>query len=172
MARAFGAEEKNNIQRSVYGRQLAITRLTFGQPRSSFIALDAFGFILKGKPKAWVESRVPFYAIDDAQRRDDFYCTVRNLVGGSETAAGSLRYQIKIALFGVQDREGNYKLLETSKADEAGSEQAERFWRETEAEFRETLDRLAIMEDPSDEGHEIRQRWLRDIRRAGASHFR
>ena len=146
--------------------------VTLGQPRSSFIALDAFGFTFKqAQPKAWVESRVPFYAIDDAQRRDDFYCTVRNLVGGSETAAGSLRYQIKIALFGVQDREGNYKLLETSKADEAGSEQAERFWRETEAEFRETLDRLAILEDPSDEGHEIRQRWLRDIRRAALRIF-
>ena len=71
----------------------------------------------------------------------------------------------------ASNTEGNYKLLETSKADEAGSEQAERFWRETEAEFPETLDRLAILEDPSDEGHEIRQRWLRDIRRAALRIF-
>ena len=126
--------------------------------KTSHHIANAFGFDMdKMKPLAWVESRVPFYAIDDAKTRGDFYLTVRRLVAGAETAAGSLRYQIKIALFGVKDRDGNYKLLETSKADEAGREQAERFWRETEGAFREALDQLAKMEDSTDESHEIRR---------------
>ncbi len=141
--------------------------VALGQPQSSFVALDAFGFTFKqAQPRSWVESRVPFYAIDDAKTRDEFYRTVRNIVAGAETAAGSLRYQIKIALFGVEDRDGNYKLLDTSNTDEVGREQAERFWRATEDEFREVLDRLAAMEDPSDESHEIRKGWLKVIKRA------
>lgn len=141
-------------------------------PKGALHIANAFGFDMDNmKPLAWVESRAPFYAIDDGKARDAFYLTVRYLVAGAETAAGSLRYQIKIAFFGVQDWDGNYKLLETSKADEIGREQAERFWRLTEDTFRETLDGLAKQEDPSDESHGVRKRWLRDIRRAALCIF-
>ena len=133
---------------------------------------NAFGFDMDSmKPLAWIESRAPFYAIDDAKTRDEFYRIVRNLIDGAETAARSLRYQIKIALFGVEDRDGNYKLLDTSNTDETGREQAERFWRETEGDFRETLDQLVEMEDPSDESHEIRRKWLQIIKRAALGVF-
>ena len=93
------------------------------------------------------------------------------MAGGSEAAANALRYQIKVALFGVQDRDGNYKLLETSKTDEIGREPAERYWRQTETQFRELLDALPGATIPRTRTRNTRKGWLKVIKAAALRIF-
>lgn len=83
-----------------------------------------------------------------------------------------MKDQIRIARFGFSDGKGGYKHeLSREVAPKVGREQAERFWRATEGEFREVLDRLAAMDDPSDESQEIRKGWLKLIKRAALGIF-
>jgi CRISPR system Cascade subunit CasA len=143
------------------------------KPKSSVVCLDASGFIFKqAQPVAWVESRIPFYTIAGDDARNGFYLTARNLIGGSETAANELKEQIRIPRFGFGDGKGGYKHeLSREVAPKVGREQADRFWRGTEGEFRKALDRLAEMEDPSDQSHEIKKTWLNIIKRAALRIF-
>jgi hypothetical protein len=90
---------------------------------------------------------------------------VRHLVGGADATANKLRDCIQIACYGVADSTGYSHQLSREVAEQVGREHAERFWRTTEARFREILDNLTQSSNPSDEDQSIRRDWLDYIRR-------
>ncbi len=108
------------------------------------------------KVLAWVEGSAPLYLLA-ADRENDFYGTCKNLVLGASEAAGAIVMAIKIA--------------RSTDGKEVGREQVERFWRQTESEFRRLLQELVGGDDPADGNEELRKGWLRTIKIAALRIF-
>jgi CRISPR type I-E-associated protein CasA/Cse1 len=127
--------------------------------------VDAFGFVFKqAQPRAWTEIIAPLFVMED-DKYTRFLLTVKWLIDGAEEASRALRTQIKVARFAVRDSEGTYKFTDSQRSTETGDNQVELFWRVTETRFRNILNNLAGLPDPSDEDQRIRKNWLNYIRR-------
>ena len=119
------------------------------------------------KARAWLDARIPYFdpppEINADQWSDQFLKSARNLVAGADAAAGALRFRSRLACFGTLDREnGTYSLPKNSGGKDAFEDLIERFWRETESAFRETL--TSLRGNPSDEEKSIRETFLKALR--------
>ncbi len=134
----------------------------------------AFGYDMDNmKARGWLEARIPFFDVppwgDPAAWPQFFHQMARKLVAGTDEAANTLRYQIKIALAGKLNKEGHYRPGE-SLPKNAFSEIQERLWREMEGEFRKALVALRGTKDahgdPQDAApHPVRGVFLDALRR-------
>ncbi|MBN8943568.1 MAG: type I-E CRISPR-associated protein Cse1/CasA [Rhizobiales bacterium] len=132
--------------------------------------IEAFGFDMDNmKARQWLEARFPWVKVHD-EAHGDLRQALSETIAGADAAARTLRYAIKIALFG-QARDGSYRLPETLPLD-ALPEPAERFWRETEADFRDLLGRLTLhFEHGAAPTIDLKQNWRGTLRHRALSIF-
>lgn len=125
------------------------------------------------KARGWLEARIPFFdpphGADLNAWPQHFRTQAENLVNGADAAAGQLRGQIKIGLTGRPNRDGRYVADENLPMD-AFSDVVERFWRETEADFRAALAKLRGT-DAVDADKTLRGDFLKTLRSKALSIF-
>jgi hypothetical protein len=117
------------------------------------------------KARGWLDVRIPFFSpppeSDGARWSKRFYESVDYLVAGAEEAAAALRYRLRLAKFGNWDGKA-YSLPKTSPGKDAFNDLYERFWRDTETDFRAALERLR--DDPLDQQWEVRRAFCGALR--------
>lgn len=117
----------------------------------------AFGYDMDNmKPRNWVEGEWPLPLISDENAREDLEAFVQQAIKGAETVSRFLVRAVKSALFDrPADAAGDYGFI------------AERFFRETEAVFHETLAaaedaiRTGSSANPGDPTLESRLAWAK-----------
>lgn len=140
-----------------------------GEPWQSGVL--ALGFDMDSmKARGWLDARVPFFdpPPDRPKWSDEFRTTAERLVAGTEEAAKALRGSTKVAVAGVRDRDGRYRIPETLPRD-AFAELIEELWRETEPAFRHSLAKLR--DTPADETKALREAFLKVLRKTALSLF-
>jgi CRISPR system Cascade subunit CasA len=134
--------------------------------------VEAFGFDMDNmKARQWLEVRFPWVPVYGADGRD-LRELLRQMIQASDEAARSLRYTVKLALYGQRHNAGGYKLPDTLPRD-ALPEPAEQLWRETEPAFRGWIDKLVKAVDGEDgtETTPLKHDWLRELNRAASGLF-
>lgn len=125
----------------------------------------AFGYDMdKMKARAWVESEMPLWLLNDEDARIQFARFVDDMINGAGTVAGRLTSAVKEALYErPTDAHGDYGYI------------AERFYRDTEAEFHHMLDEAAETFasdlDVDDPVIPLRRTWLRVMKDAALQLF-
>ena len=125
----------------------------------------AFGYDMDNmKARDWIESEMPLWLMDDAATRDWLENFIGRATAGAGTVARLLTGAIKSALYDKPaDANGDFGFI------------AERFYRETEAAFFDTLGKAvrSIDENPDSEDPTIQERgrWLAPIKTAALRLF-
>ena len=111
--------------------------------RRSRTRFAAFGYDMDNmKARAWIESEMPIWLLEDAEVRDLLDGFIRRATKGADTVARLLTQAIKSARYDrPSDASGDFGFI------------AERFYRETEGEFYAALDEASnlIERDPDDD---------------------
>jgi CRISPR system Cascade subunit CasA len=103
--------------------------------------VEAFGFDMDNmKARQWLEVRLPWVPVYGSNGKD-LRELLRQMIQASDEAARSLRYAVKVALYGQRQKAGGYKLPDTLPRD-ALPEPADQLWRETDSAFRGRVDEL------------------------------
>ena len=125
----------------------------------------AFGYDMdKMKARAWVEGEIPLRCYDNAERIGEIELFIHDATSGAATVAGLVIRGVKSALYDrPRDARGDYGFV------------AERFFRDTEAEFYAALDDAAdeIERQPrsGDPKRTARTRWAAVVARAAIRLF-
>ena len=125
------------------------------------------------KARAWLEARIPYFDPPPTESDGDawsarFRACAAQLVAAADKAAGELRSKIKIAQTGKLNREGRYRAAEMLPKD-AYADLIERFWRETEIDFKAALGKLRHV--PDDPDKLIREGFLVALRKKALELF-
>jgi CRISPR system Cascade subunit CasA len=134
--------------------------------------VEAFGFDMDNmKARQWLEMRLPWVPVYGVAGRD-LRELLRQIIKASDEAARSLRYSVKLALYGQRQKAGGYKLPDTLPRD-ALPEPAEQLWLQTDAQFRKQVDQLvdALDSGGGPETSLMKTDWLRLLQRTGFSLF-
>jgi CRISPR system Cascade subunit CasA len=127
----------------------------------------AFGYDMDNmKARGWLEARIPFFhpppGADTDAWPQQFFPMAKALVEATDTAASYLRSQVKIAVTGKLNREGQYRASENLPKD-AYADLVERFWRDMEPVFRDAMAKLR--DAPADTDTTIRTAFAGHLRR-------
>ena len=127
--------------------------------------LSAFGYDMDDmKARAWVESEMPLWLMEDTGSREWLEKFIGHVVAGAGTVTRLLTKEVKTALYGQPPKKKtnrSYELPKKTKGDYGFIE--ERFYRETEPAFYAELRKAvcAIEEDPDgdDPTLQTRESW-------------
>ena len=131
-------------------------------PRRDGMRLTAFGYDMDNmKARAWIESEMPFWLMEDTASREELEKFIRHAVAGADTVNRLLTKEIKTALYGQPPKKKTNRSYEPPKkmSGDFGFI-AERFYRETEPAFYAALREVgrAIEEDPDGVAPTLRTR--------------
>jgi len=125
--------------------------------------LVAFGYDMKkNKARAWIESEMPLWLMEDTASREWLEKFIGQVVAGADTVTRLLTKEVKTALYGQPSMKKktnrSYELPKKTKGDYGFI--AERFYRETEPAFYAALREAvrAIKEGPDGDNPTLRTR--------------
>jgi len=150
-------------------------------PWQSSVQAWGYDIIKNMKARSWLEARIPYFdppfGADPDAWPQHFITQAKNLSSGAREASSVLVTQTRLATFGAWDgRTNRYVLPKKSAGKKAFSDVVERFWRETEKEFRDALATLrrgtaADPNDPRDTDRSVRGDFLKALRRKALDLF-
>ena len=127
--------------------------------------LSAFGYDMDNmKARGWVESEMPLFDLSDEDKSEQLRDLAHALVAAAEIAAFELTRAVKAALYETpKDAPGDFTFI------------AERFWRDTEMAFFDSLrslaDRLEAEPDDEDPAEPQRRTWPAVLSRSALDIF-
>jgi CRISPR system Cascade subunit CasA len=131
--------------------------------------LAAFGYDMDNmKALRWVSFVAPWLPGLDADNGAEHARMMSALIKGGEEGASALRLAVRVAHYGVRDREGRYSVPDTVKRD-GGIDPTPEFWAVTEAAFREAVQGFA--DRAGDEDHATRLTFLAALKREARDLF-
>lgn len=134
-------------------------------PMRSGTRFAAFGYDMDNmKARAWIESEMPIWLLDDAEVRDWLAIFIRRATKGADTVTRLLTQAIKSARYDrPSDASGDFGFI------------AERFYRETEGEFyaalNEASDLIEKNSDDDDPAEQACENWAQVMARAALRLF-
>lgn len=136
-------------------------RLEVGAPQAG---ISAFGYDMDNmKARQWLQTRLPWLPVH-GEAGDSIQQLVTQAVAAAEESARALRYAAKLATYGQRSGDG-YRLPETLPLD-AVQEPGFRFWRETEAPFRNLLEgALRLMRDGPRPSADLKLGWRETLKK-------
>ncbi|ESQ74770.1 type I-E CRISPR-associated protein Cse1/CasA [Asticcacaulis sp. AC402] len=127
----------------------------------------AFGFDMDNmKARQWLDARLPWVPVDNQALK----ATLQALISAADEAAKAVRFACKLALYGQKQGDGSYRLPETLPMD-ALQTPAQQVWQETQGDFERQLDEMLERAQSDQPDLDLREAWLKFLRRTSVSVF-